>query len=521
MRPNSRLERLIDDLKHEFQSMLDQEEIFWYKKARSDWVRFGDRNTRYYHLSTMIRRRRNKMEALLNDEGVLISNPEELKELVVRALIMKLGWDLIDNHSALWVRFLRAKYKAGSDVIPTMRRFSNESMVWRSICNSWEFVLKGTCWRLGDGASILFWTDYWLKSGLILNDVISNPLPVDRLYDSVKDVSLEDGSWDMARFSPWLLGTALAEVSAHLVGVPVLGPDKPIWKFTHDETEKHLLLECSVVSNFWELFGERPVHALDASLSVVDWMFKNLKIHGVLFNGIPWSLLFGIACWAIWRARNAHIFRNHDSDQQRVFHFCVVSAKEFLNVHAAHAPVVRAFLHKEDKWIQWIPPDWGWIKWNLDGSVFQHSGDAASGAILRDSNGNWLGGVVRHIGTTSIIMAELWAFKDAISLSIHRGDDFIYFESESTAAVNFIKMGVHQNHPCYAMVSSIRHDLRRFQHFHIIHTYREGNFAADFLVRIGHSYQIGSHVVSEPPPSLSNILFGDSFGVCFVRRVVA
>ncbi|KAJ1443236.1 Ribonuclease H-like superfamily [Sesbania bispinosa] len=259
------------------------------------------------------------------------------------------------------------------------------------------------------------------------------------------------------------------------------------------ETEKHLLLDCPVISNFWQLSGGRPVRALDSSLSVADWMIKNLKIHDVLVNGIPWSLLFGIACWAIWCARNAHIFRDQDWDQQRVFHFCVGSAKEFLNSHAANVPAVRASLHKEDKWIRWIPPDSGWIKWNLDG----------------------------HIGITSITMAELWAFKDAVSLSINRGDDLIYFESDFAAAVNFIKMGVHQNHPCYALVSSIRHDLQRFQHFRISHSYREGNFAADFLARIGHSYQIGSHVVSEPPPSLSNILLGDSFGVSFVRCVAA
>ncbi|KAJ1414415.1 Ribonuclease H-like superfamily [Sesbania bispinosa] len=466
-------------------------------------------------------------------------------------------------------------------------------MVWRSICNSWEFILKGTCWRLGDGASTRFWTDCWLKSGLILSDAISSPLPADRLTESVMDVSFHDGSWDMARFSHWLPNHALAEVLAHLAGVSVLGPDKPIWKFSHDgsfttksayecvqdfpqalrgdvwsviwgwngpvrvkhflwmvvkgglktncllwekglspsnscvfcqsemETEKHLLMECMMASQFWDSIRGRPVHVMNTSLSVAGWISMSLKIHDTLIHGIPWSLFFGVACWAIWRARNAHIFREQAWDLQRTFHFCLASSKEHLNVHSPGASGFREQQHRMDSWVRWTPPQSGWIKWNLDGSVIHPSGDAASGAILRDGNGAWLSGITRHIWHTSITMAELWAFRDAITHSISRGDDYIWFESDSAAAVSFVKLGVSSHHPCFALVSSIRHDLQHFQHIYISHVYREGNFAADFLARIGHSFQLDSHVLPEPPPSLSTLLFGDSVGVSFVRRIGA
>ena len=63
--------------------MLDQLETFWFQKSRVDAIRDGDRNTRYFHLSAIIKRRRNKIEALQNAEGVWESNPEVVKSMVL------------------------------------------------------------------------------------------------------------------------------------------------------------------------------------------------------------------------------------------------------------------------------------------------------------------------------------------------------------------------------------------------------------------------------------------------------
>ncbi|KAJ1418752.1 Ribonuclease H-like superfamily [Sesbania bispinosa] len=64
----------------------------------------------------------------------------------------------------------------------------------------------------------------------------------------------------------------------------------------------------------------------------------------------------------------------------------------------------------------------GWVKWNLDGSVIGPGSLASSGCVLRDSDGRWLHGLARNIGSTSITCAELWAFKDATQASLQRGD---------------------------------------------------------------------------------------------------
>lgn len=65
----------------EFDKVLEQEELLWFQKSREKWVTQGDRNTSFFHTSTIIRRRRNRIEMLKNDEGSWVSNPQELEKL--------------------------------------------------------------------------------------------------------------------------------------------------------------------------------------------------------------------------------------------------------------------------------------------------------------------------------------------------------------------------------------------------------------------------------------------------------
>lgn len=62
--------------------MLRDEEILWFQKARTQWLRDGDRNTSYYHTKTNIRRRRSRVKSLKNDNNLWVENDEEVKAMV-------------------------------------------------------------------------------------------------------------------------------------------------------------------------------------------------------------------------------------------------------------------------------------------------------------------------------------------------------------------------------------------------------------------------------------------------------
>ena len=67
----------------EFEIILEQEETLWFQKSREKFIVLGDRNTSFFHTSTVIRRRRNKIESLKNEEDRWISDPKELESLAV------------------------------------------------------------------------------------------------------------------------------------------------------------------------------------------------------------------------------------------------------------------------------------------------------------------------------------------------------------------------------------------------------------------------------------------------------
>lgn len=50
------------------------EELLWRQKSRITWLRTPDLNTRFFHLLTIIRRRRNNIDAIIDADGTWLSN---------------------------------------------------------------------------------------------------------------------------------------------------------------------------------------------------------------------------------------------------------------------------------------------------------------------------------------------------------------------------------------------------------------------------------------------------------------
>lgn len=54
------------------------------QKSRISWLKFGDKNSKFVHTSTLIRRRQNKIESLKDSTGQCISDQDQLKRLAVQ-----------------------------------------------------------------------------------------------------------------------------------------------------------------------------------------------------------------------------------------------------------------------------------------------------------------------------------------------------------------------------------------------------------------------------------------------------
>ncbi|XP_057760107.1 uncharacterized protein LOC130980442 [Arachis stenosperma] len=63
----------------EFNNTLVQEELLWFQKSREQWVKFGDRNTKFFHVQTLVRRKHNKIHDLFLQDGVWETDSDVLR----------------------------------------------------------------------------------------------------------------------------------------------------------------------------------------------------------------------------------------------------------------------------------------------------------------------------------------------------------------------------------------------------------------------------------------------------------
>ncbi|KAL8142910.1 LOW QUALITY PROTEIN: hypothetical protein V2J09_015942 [Rumex salicifolius] len=74
---------LQNKLRTELEAVLLQEEMFWFQKARCKWIECGDRNTTFFHTSTVIRRRRNRISVLKDSTENRVTDSDMLESMVV------------------------------------------------------------------------------------------------------------------------------------------------------------------------------------------------------------------------------------------------------------------------------------------------------------------------------------------------------------------------------------------------------------------------------------------------------
>jgi len=70
-------------LRSELDQTLDQIAMLWFQKAREDQIRDGDRNTKYFHTATIIRRRFNQINAIKDGDGMWCTDSSKIKQLLV------------------------------------------------------------------------------------------------------------------------------------------------------------------------------------------------------------------------------------------------------------------------------------------------------------------------------------------------------------------------------------------------------------------------------------------------------
>ena len=70
-------------LKLDLQVLLDKEELWWKQRAKEEWLKFGDRNTKYYHACANSKRRQNYVGMIRDERGQEWDTAEGVTEAFV------------------------------------------------------------------------------------------------------------------------------------------------------------------------------------------------------------------------------------------------------------------------------------------------------------------------------------------------------------------------------------------------------------------------------------------------------
>lgn len=164
----------------------------------------------------------------------------------------------------------------------------------------------------------------------------------------------------------------------------------------------------------------------------------------------------------------------------------------------------RTSTHRVSSW--WIPPECGWLKCNVDASLFKEVGKIGFGLILRDDQANFLaakGGLLTCTFDPGI--AEAYACKEAIKWIQSKGLSKVIIESDCLEVVKAIQRKVN----IHSYVGRVISDCQTLKDFtsdaFFSFTKREANVSAHKIARFTKSEAGIGEWINQPPDCIVTI----------------
>jgi hypothetical protein len=76
--------QLIREKEKELDDLLQCEELWWSQRSRAMWLKHGDKNTSFFHQKANQRKRKNRIEHLMDDQGIQHYEHEKIEEILLK-----------------------------------------------------------------------------------------------------------------------------------------------------------------------------------------------------------------------------------------------------------------------------------------------------------------------------------------------------------------------------------------------------------------------------------------------------
>lgn len=121
-----------------------------------------------------------------------------------KAYMLKLGWQLLEHPTKLWVSIMKTKYGCGPMAMPKVCHHHNSSRTWCGIVSGWHLIQNNIQWIIRSRQIVWFWKDHWLPGSSPLHDILSSQISVDE-QDFTVSYYATDGMWDWDQLCRYIL----------------------------------------------------------------------------------------------------------------------------------------------------------------------------------------------------------------------------------------------------------------------------------------------------------------------------
>jgi hypothetical protein len=201
-------------LKQELDKLLLQEELLWKSKSREIWLSCKDLNTRFFHLSTLIRRRRNAIDFLKLSSGAWISDRASIGNCFTHhfsSLFSTASPIIADEMLDLFQPSISTEENSFICSIPT------EQEIFNALTSIGSSKAPGP-----DGFTALFYKEYWhIVKEVVLKSVwdffASNHLLKEQNHTFIALIPKQLGPFSVNHFRPISLCNIIYKIIAKIL----------------------------------------------------------------------------------------------------------------------------------------------------------------------------------------------------------------------------------------------------------------------------------------------------------------